>query len=184
MATYQEIFAAYQKGELPNDGGFIVSSFFDEESTYTRYEAISYSNVKDIYANDEGITFQAEGAKVFILIEPRNYSKKHIEPAYRDNNYKIPYRFKEVEVHTSGRDDRIMVGKEPVITYSSFTILKPTGNNFSYIFYSNSELLKTLSAFFQESLRKDARIPMRDATKATELFLEVFQKIVVTSPGE
>ncbi|MFW5994568.1 MAG: hypothetical protein ACOCRN_00510 [Spirochaetia bacterium] len=184
MAKYQDLFVAYQKSELPTEGGFIVSSFFDEESTYTRYEAISYSNVKDMYPSETGLTFQAEGAKVFILVEPRNYSKKHVEPAHRDTNYAIPYRFSEVEVHNSQRQDRIMIGKEPVMTYASFTILKPTGSNFAYIFYASEDLLSGLHTFFQESLRKDARIPMRDARQATDIFMDVFQKIIVAKPGE
>lgn len=183
MAKFQDLFVAYQKGQLPAEGGFIVSSFFDEESTYTRYEAISYSNVKDMFPAEDSLTFQAEGAKVFILVEPRNYSKKHIEPAYRDTNYAIPYRFKEVDVHNSSRDDRIMIGKEPVISYSSFTVLKPTGSNFAYMFYPSDDLLQGLHTFFQESLRKDARIPMRDAKRSTDLFIEVFKKIIVVSPG-
>ncbi len=180
MAKYQDLFAAYRNNQLPTDGGFIVSSFFDEESTYSRYEAISYAHVKDLFPSEDSITFQAEGAKVFILVEPRSYPKKHIEPAYRHQEHKIPYRFNEVEVHTTQRDDRIMIGKEPVMTYTSFTVLKPSGNDFAYIFYTADDLLSTLETFFEESLRKDARIPMRDAKKATEVFMAVFKKMVFT----
>ena len=179
MAKIKELFTAYRESDLPEDGGFIVSSFFDEGSTYTRYEAISYTNVKSIYPAENSLTFQAEGAKAFILVEPRDYSKKHIEPAYRDANFQIPYRFKEVEVHTSGRDDRIMIGKEPVMTYSSFTVLEPVGNNFSYLFYNSGSLIQDITEFFADSLRKDARIPLRDANKAAKVFASVFEKIVI-----
>ncbi|TVQ22878.1 MAG: transposase [Spirochaetaceae bacterium] len=179
MAKMKELFAAYRESDFPTDGGFIVSSFFDENSTYTRYEAVSYSNVKDIYASENSLTFQAEGAKVYILVEPRNYAKKHIEPAYREAEYQIPYRFKELEIHTSARDDRIMIAKEPVISYSAFTILQPTGNNFSYLFYYSENIVAEIQAFFADSFRKDARIPLRDSDKAAAVFASVFKKIVI-----
>ena len=135
MAIVKELFSAYLKSELPLEGGYIIASFFDPTSTYSRYEVTSYNNVKDIYTNDDGLTFRADGKKLYVLIEPANYAEKHIEPSHRDDAHKIPYRFKEVELHISKRQDRIMIGQKPVITYGSFTILKPTGHNFSYIFY-------------------------------------------------
>ena len=54
MAILKELFSAYSKNELPTDGGYIVSAFFDANSTYSKYEVTSYNNVKDIYLNDEG----------------------------------------------------------------------------------------------------------------------------------
>ena len=179
MAVMKELFGAYNNSELPTEGGYIVSSFFDESSTYTKYEITSYNNVKDIFISDEGITFQADGMKIFVLIEPADYSKKHEEPTYRDALHKIPYRFKEVEVLTSARQDRIMVGKEPVITYGSFTILKSRGNNFSYIFFDTSDLLKAMEDFFLKSLREDARVPRADAQKAAALITAQMKKIQV-----
>ncbi len=179
MAVMKELFGAYNNSELPSEGGYIVSSFFDESSTYTKYEVTSYNNVKDIFVNEEGITFQADGMKIFVLVEPSNYSKKHEEPTYRDTFHKIPYRFKEVEVITTARQDRIMVGKEPVVSYGSFTILKSRGNNFSYIFYDTSDLLQAMNDFFMKSLREDARVPRPDAQKAAELIGQQMKKIRV-----
>lgn len=180
MAVMKELFGAYNNGELPTEGGYIVSSFFDETSTYTKYEITSYNNVKDIYVSDEGITFQADGKKVFILVEPAGYSLKHEEPTYRDAFHKIPYRYKEVEIITSARQDRIMVGKEPVITYGSFTILKSRGNNFSYIFFDTSDLLNAMESFFLKSLREDARVPRADAQKAAALIIDQMKKVQVS----
>ncbi|TVQ34876.1 MAG: transposase [Spirochaetaceae bacterium] len=169
MAVMKELFGAYNNGELPADGGYIVSSFFDESSTYTKYEVTSYNNVKDIYSSEDGLTFQADGKKVFVLVEPSDYFRKHEEPTYRDAFHKIPYRFKEVELITSARQDRIMVGKEPVVTYGSFTVLKSQGNNFSYIFFETRDLLEAMESFFVKSLREDARVPRDAAQKAGQL---------------
>lgn len=179
MAEMKELFSAYRHEELPTDGGYIVSTFFDESSTYTKYEVTSYNNVKDIFASDEGLTFQADGQKVFVLVEPANYSKKHVEPTYRSQNEQIPYRFKELEVHTSRRQDKIMIGREPVMTYGSFTILQSQGANFSYIFYKTEDLFDAIDKFFAKSLWQDARVPKRDAEQAAKIIQKVFQQIVI-----
>jgi len=179
MAEMKELFSAYRNSELPTDGGYIVSTFFDETSTYTKYEVTSYNNVKDIFAGEDGLTFQADGQKVFVLVEPANYSKKHVEPTYRSQMEQIPYRFKELDVHTSRRQDKIMVGKEPVMTYGSFTILKSAGANFSYIFFKDDDLIDTIRSFFAKSLWQDARVPKRDAEDASKLIRATFEQIVI-----
>lgn len=178
MAIAKELFNAYQKSELPFEGGYIICSFFDPNSTYSKYEVTSYNNVKDIFTNEEGLTFQADGKKLFLLVEPANYSKKHTEPAHRDDLHRIPYRFSEVETIVSKRQDRIMVGREPIITYTSFTILKPTGHNFSYIFYDTDDVLEAMQSFFQNTIWKDANVPKIDAEKAATAISKVFSAFV------
>ena len=165
MAQIKELFAAYKASELPTDGGFIVTSAFDANSTYSVYEITSYNNVKDFYLNEDGLVFQADGYKQFVLVEPMNYPEKHMEPAMRDAGHKIPYRFSEVETFVSKRQDRVMIGKEPVVTYGSFTILVPKGSNFAYVIYKDDDLLDTVQSFFAQSMWKDARVPKLDAAK-------------------
>lgn len=184
MAVIKELFSAYNKNELPQQGGFIISAFFDNNSTYTKYEVTSYAAVKDIYVNDEGIVFQADGKKIFVIVEPQDYTEKHVEPAYRDTTHRIPYRLKELEVFTSKRQDRIMIGKEPVITYTSFTIMKSQGHNFSYVVHNTDDLLAAIKSFFEQSMWKDARVPKTDAAKVAELVVAEFKKIVVGPDGE
>ncbi len=178
MATVRELFSAYNKNELPREGGFIVSSFFAENSTYTKYEITSYNNVKAIHASDDGLTFQADGKKLYILVEPVNYEKKHTEPSYRDDAHKIPYRFKEVEMFTTKRQDKVMVGREPIISYGSFTILKTMGNNFSYIFYPDPQLDRIMVKFFQETMWKDANVPRADAVKISKEIGAIFKNFM------
>ncbi len=178
MPVIRELFTAYRNNELPTDGGYIISGFFDKSSTYSKYEVTAYDNVKDIYLTDEGLTFQADGKKMFVLVEPANYPSKHTEPAYRDDFHKIPYRFNELETIVSRRQDKIMIGKEPIITYTSFTILKSTGHNFSYIFYPNDNLADIIEKFFIETIWKDANVPKIDAEKAARVIKNTFNKFV------
>ena len=178
MAEIKDLFKAYMANELPTEGGLIVTSLFDEETTYTKYEVTSYNNVKDIYRNDEGIVFQADGYKQFVIVEPASYNRKHMEPAMRDGGHAIPYRFKEVDTYVTKRQDKIMVGKEPVVTYTSFTILQPKGENFAYILYRTDDLLKTVEAFFAKSMWQDARVPKIDAEKVGKAIAQTLKKIV------
>ena len=179
MAQAKELFEAYQSGELPQTGGYIVSVFYSDNSTYTKYEVVSFSGVKDIYSSEEGLTFQAEGRKIYVLVEPANYPNKHTEPAYRTDAERIPYRQKELISYTTRRQDQVYVGREPVVTYTSFTILKPVGQDVSYIFYPAEDTKATILEFFRNSLWKQARVPQTDARKVVTIIGEVFQKIEV-----
>ncbi len=174
-----DLFQAYSEGKLPKDGGYIVSSFFDTNSTYSRYEIVAYSTVKSIYLSGNGLTFQTDGNKLFVLVEPPNYSKKHIEPVNRDTNEQIPHRFSELHMYTAKNQSKIMVSNEPIITYSAFTILKPTGINFALIFYNLPEVMDTLDFFFQQTLHKEASIPTLDAKKAAKSVIEGLTKFTI-----
>ena len=181
MASAQELFPAYQAGQLPEKNGYIVSTFYHANSTYTRYELISFNNVKDIYASEEGLTFQAEGRKIYVLVEPAGWPNSHTEPAYRTDAEKVPYRYKELITHTTKRQDKVYVGREPVVTYSNFTVLKPVGQNVSYVFYPVGDVRKNLMEYFRLSLWKQARVPQTDAREVVGIIDEVFEKIAISS---
>ncbi len=163
-----DLFQAYAQGKLPKDGGYIVSSFFDRVSAYSRYEVVAYNTVKNLYMAENGLSFQTDGNKLFVLVEPANYSRKHIEPVNRNTNEQVPHRFSELNIYTAKNQSKIMVSKDPIVTYSSFTILKPTGINFALIFYTLEDVLKTLEFFFSETLHKEAGVPGPDAKKAAK----------------
>ena len=179
MAEVSELFEAYQAGKLPAKGGYIVSVFYHANSTYTRYEMISFSNVKDIYMTDEGLTFQAEGRKVYVLVEPASYPNRHTEPAYRTEAERIPYRNKELIDYTTRRQDHVYVGREPVVTYSNFTVLKPVGSDISYVFHPTGDVRETIVEFFRKSLWKQARVPQGDAREISKIVDEAYSKIIV-----
>lgn len=174
-----DLFKAFTGEKLPFEGGYIVSSFFQETSAYSKYEIVAYNSVKAIYPTSEGLTFQADGNKLFVLAEPANYMRKHIEPYTRDSAYQIPHRFSEVETITARNQTRVMVSKEPVFTYSSFTILKPTGINFALIFYNQDKVLDAIELFFQKTLNGEAAVPKADAAKAAKLIARGLSRFTI-----
>ena len=167
-----DLFQAYADGKLPMDGGYIVSSFFDTTSTYSRYEIVAFSSVKNIYLTEEGLTFQTDGNKLFVLVEPSSYARKYIEPFRRDTKHHIPQRFSELNSIIAKNQSKVFISKKPIISYSSFTVLKPTGMNFALIFYNLPEIKETLSYFFSQTLNKEADVPTTDAKKASKLIVE------------
>ncbi|MCG8452164.1 MAG: transposase [Spirochaetales bacterium] len=179
MARIIDLFEAYTNNELPRDGGYIITERLDDNSRYARYEVISYGNVKDIYRVDEGILFQADGRKVYVLFEPLNYSAKHVEPAYRDDAHRVPYRFKEMDVFATKRQEKVMVGQNPVETYTAFTIANETGLNCSYVVYKDESTIRTLLGFFEQSLWKTLNNSRMDARKACEIIQGPLNEIMI-----
>jgi hypothetical protein len=182
MAIVKELFDSFNKSEFPMNGGYIVSAFFHEQSMYSKFEMISYSNVKDIYLSDEGITFQADGQKIFWLVEPSNYPSKATEPTYRSDYEKIPYRMNEVLIYTTKRQDRVLIGKKPVFSYTSFTIMKSAGQNYSYVFFMADDIVPAMRNYFVKSLYEQAGVPNSDAKKVAEDLIEIFKTIIVKTP--
>jgi hypothetical protein len=174
-----ELFKAYADSKLPSDGGYIVSSFLDENSSYARYEVVAYNGVKSIYLTEEGLTFQTDGNKMFVLSEPASYSQKPLEPFRRPIKDQIPHRFSELEIITTRNQTKIMVSKSPQMTYGSFTILKPSGINFSFIFYNLPDVLETIATFFSATLNKEAAVPKAEAEKAAKLVVAGLKKFTI-----
>jgi len=179
MAKIMDLFEAYSSDELPRDGGYIITELLDDSSRYARYEVISYGNVKDIHQIDEGIMFQADGRKLFVLFEPLNYSAKHVEPTFRDEKHRIPYRLNELEVFATKRQEKLMIAKEPVETYSSFTIANETGFQSSYIVYKEESTARTILGFFEQSLWKTLSISRTDARNACEIITIPLNKVMI-----
>jgi len=171
-----DLFKAYADNALPKEGGYIVSSFLDETSTYSKYEIVAYNNVKSLYLSEEGLTFQSDGNKLFILVEPATFPRRYVEPFRRDKKERVPHRFSEVEVLTARDQSKVMVSKEPVMSYGSFTIMKPTGINYSFIFYNRPDVLESILLFFEKSLNQETKISRADAKKAAALIIEGLEK--------
>jgi hypothetical protein len=174
-----DLFKAFAAEKLPAEGGYIVSSFFQETSAYSKYEIVAYNSVKAIYPTSEGLTFQADGNKLFVLAEPASFMKKHLEPYTRDTAFQIPHRFSEVETVVARNQTRIMVSREPVMTYSSFTILRPTGMNFALIFYHQGDVVDSIELFFQKTLNGEAAVPKSDAAKVAQLIVKGLNKFTI-----
>ena len=172
-----DLFQAYNEGKLPHDGGYIVSSFFKNNSPYSIYEVVAYGGVKNITSGNEGITFQTDGCKLYVLVEPTMYSRKYVEPVSREQGSSIPFRFSELNIYSAKNQYKIMVPKEPMITYSSFTILRPTGINFALCFYNQPEVLETIEYFFVQTFNREAQVPKRDSIEAAKLVTGAIKKL-------
>ena len=180
MATKAlDLFQAYSQDKLPREGGYLVSSFFQPDSAYSRYEVVAYSGVKTIYLSEEGLIFQTDGNKLYVLVEPPTYAKKQIEPFRRDSKQQIPHRFSELEIVTAKNQTKVMVSREPIMAYSAFTIIKPTGVNFSFIFYNLPDVLDSIREFFEKTLNQEANVPTVSAKEAARFILKGLNKFTV-----
>jgi hypothetical protein len=170
------LFDAFASDRLPKDQGYIVSSFINGNTGYSIYEVISYSGVKAIYPDGTGLTFQSQGKKLHVLIEPPSYPHKSIEPYLRDKTEQIPLRFKEVSKIISKNQSTLYWAKKPIESLSSFTVARPAGFNVSFVFYNRQDLYTTLSKFFEQSFTNDAGLPMADARKGAVEITAVVKK--------
>ena len=171
-----DLFEAFAKEKLPRDHGYIVSSFFSENSAYSIYEVVSYSGVKAIHLTETGLLFQTNGKKLYVLVEPASYPLKAMEPVHRNDKERIPKRFSELEIINAKNNTRIMVAKEPIESFASFTILKPTGINFALVFYNLPDIFDNLDAFFEASLNKELQIPNSDAKAVAKVIIAAIEK--------
>jgi len=163
-----DLFEAYEQNKLPMDEGYIVSSFFKPETTYSIYEIVSYSAIKDIYATGNGITFQTNGKKLFVLVEPATYPQKSMEPYCRTQDDQVPLRFSESTIITAKNQSRILFSKEPQQAISAFTVVKPQGMDFAFLFYSLPDVFESIEKFFAKTLNQEAGASQLDAQKAAK----------------
>ena len=173
---YRDLFEAYKQAKLPFAHGYIVSSFFDENSAYSIYEVVSYAGVKEIFLSDSSLRFISGGKKLHILVEPATYHNKHVEPGSRVEGEKIPQRWNELETIIAKNQSRIMIAKEPIETTGSFTILEPRGINFAVVFYQLPDMYESMARFFEESLNRQRKIPQSDARKAAQYVVDILKK--------
>ena len=170
-----DLFEAYADNKLPKDRAYVVSSFINGNTGYSIYEIVSYSGVRAIYPEGSGITFQSSGKKLYLLVEPASYPKKGTEPYLRDKGEQIPLRFNEVEIITTKNQLKIMIGKKPNETLSSFTVHKPLGLNISFVFFDLPDIYDTLAKFFEQTFNKDAGVPQTDAKKTAKYAVDVIK---------
>ncbi len=178
MAKATELVKAYLAEDIPGDGGFIVSGFF-EGSQYAIYEITAYRNVKDIFRDKDGVIFKTDGNRTHLLVEPPTYPQKHIEPVNREEGRSIPYRFNEVDIISGKKSEKIMVPHEPVMLYSSFTILEHGKDSFAFIFYPSGDVYVALKRFIADSLYNDCNLTRKEALEISEKLLETIKKFSI-----
>lgn len=163
-----ELYDAYEKNMLPKDEGYVVSAFYLPDSPYSILEVISYSEVKNFFAAGDSLTFQSNGKKLYILVEPSSYNHKSQEPYVRPSKYQIPLRFNDLNIYTCKNQYKIMYNKEPQMVMTSFTVTKPSGNNFSLIVFQQDGIQDVLTNLFQTALHNESNVPMSDSKKVGE----------------
>ena len=168
-----ELYEAYEKNMLPKDEGYVVSAFYLPDSPYSILEVISYSEVKNFFASNDSLTFQSNGKKIYILVEPSSYNHKSQEPYVRPSKYQIPLRFNDLNIYTCKNQYKVMYNKEPQMMMTSFTVLKPTGHNFSLIVFQQDDIQQTLARLFQSALHNESNVPMNDSKVISEDLAEM-----------
>jgi hypothetical protein len=181
MARAMNLSKAYYSNEVPNNGGFIISSFFDPDSTYAIYELTAYKNVKDIYQSPDGLVFKTDGSRTHILVEPASYVQKYSEPVHREKGKSIPYRFADMTIINGKKHEKIMIPNEPIMLYSSFTILNNEGDSFSFLFFPSEDVYIAIRKFVADSLYNDCGLTKIESKEASELFMNTVKKFTVWS---
>ena len=181
MARAMNLSKAYYSNEIPNNGGFIISTFFDPDSTYAIYELTAYKNVKDIYQSPDGLIFKTDGSRTHILVEPASYVQKYSEPVHREKGKSIPYRFADMTIINGKKHEKIMIPNEPIMLYSSFTILNNEGDSFSFLFFPSEDVYIAIRKFVADSLYNDCGVTKIESKEASELFMSTVKKFTVWS---
>lgn len=179
MAKAMSLMKAYTTNQLPNEGGFIISSFFSGSNIYSIYEITAFKNVKDIFNSPEGLTFKTDGNRCHILIEPPTYAQNYVEPVHREQGRSIPYRFDECHLHVGKRQEKIYIAKAPIMLYSSFTILNLGGDNFSFIFYPTQDVYLAIKKFIADSFYNDCGIRKEDCRTVADHLLETLKAFTI-----
>jgi hypothetical protein len=179
MAKAMMLQKAYHTGQVPYDGAFIISTYFTGTGYYSIYEITAYKNVKDVFESSEGLTFKTDGNRTHILIEPPSYNEKAIEPVFRAQEHSIPYRFSECDIIAGKRLEKILIPKEPITLYSSFTILQAQGDNYSFLFYPSPDIYLAIKQFLYDAFYNDTGMRKDDCRKASEMSIEVIKKFTI-----
>jgi len=179
MANAMALIKAYMTEQIPSDGGFIITAYFTGGSNYSIYEVTAYRNVKDIYRTGEGVTFKTDGNRTHLLVEPPIYTNKHVEPVNREVGKSIPYRFSEMTILGGGKSEKIMIPQQPLMLYSSFTILEKESDFFSYLFMPTKDVYVAMRKFIADSLYNDCNISTVVSKEAAAKLLETIKKFTI-----
>jgi hypothetical protein len=72
-----------------------------------------------------------------------------------------------------------MTAREPMMLYSSFTILEQASEFFAFIFYPTRDVYIAIRKFLTDSLYNDCNIGRKDALQAAEAVLDVVKSFTI-----
>jgi hypothetical protein len=169
------LFDAFRKNLLPRYGGFIVGVHFHKDDGYLVFEIIGYENLQDLHSDGNSLLFKSAGCKLFAIVEPAHYLHKSIEPVNRMKDHMVPYRFNELSKITTKAFQTIYVGLKPIFMPTSFTIVKPEGDDLMVLFYNVAEVYANIEDFIIILMREFSKISTSDSRKAAESIVRGIQ---------
>jgi hypothetical protein len=145
---------------------------------------ISYGGVKQIIPMDGGVKFQAQGRKMFCMIESAQYSDKHIEPTYRSTNSTgyMPFRFKDcITFMTKDSKHNIMIPNMIHECYDSFTVNFPAKGDLCVLYFIfdkdiNKVVLPFIEENFETIIKKYLQLRETDSKRIAKDFVDVVRK--------
>jgi hypothetical protein len=145
---------------------------------------ISYSGVKQIIALEGGVKFQAQGRKMFCMLEPATYAEKHIEPTYRSNNTTgfMPFRFKEcITFMTKDSKYKVLIPNIVHECYDSFTVNFPAKGDLCVMYFIfdkniNGVVLPYIEENLMTIIRKSLEFRDVDCKHIAKQFIETVKK--------
>lgn len=185
---------AFRKGVLADiDSGYILSlispNMEDINSKNDPFvaEMISYTGVKSITPIDGGVKFQAQGNKMFCMLEPAAYTEKHVEPTNRSNSStgNMPFRFKDCQQFlTKDNKFNILIPNIPHVCYDSFTVSFPAKGDLCIVYFIfDKDIGKVVLPFIEDNfktiLKKSLLFRDIDAGLISKRFIEVVKKFDV-----
>jgi len=185
---------AYNKGILAKiDAGYILSVLcpdinnIDTKNDPFLIEMVSYSGVKAVLPIEGGVKFQAQGSKIFCMLEPPSYTEKYVEPTFRKSNSTgyMPFRFSDIESFlTKDNKFNVLLPKIPFDCHDSFTINFPAKGDVSilYLIFDkniNGVVLPFIEDNFKNLLKKMLGLRDIDAKNISRKFFENIKKFDV-----
>lgn len=182
---------AYNKGILAKlQSGYILSLISPNMDNIERMndpfqiEMISYTGVKSISPVGNGVKFQAQGNKMFCMLEPSTYTEKHIEPTNRSMNGtgNMPFRFKDCEQFlTKDNKFNILIPNAPHVCYDSFTVSFPAKGDLCILYFIfdkdvDGVVLPFIEDNFSTILKKSLRFREVDANSIAKKFMKVVKE--------
>lgn len=182
---------AYKKGFLTKiTSGFILSVRTPDMDNMTTMndpilvEVISYSGVKAVIPDGNGLKYQAQGQKMFCMLEPIAYTEKHIDPAFRKQGTTgfMPFRFNDCDTFlTKDLKINIHIPRKSQECFDSFTVTLPEKGDLCVLYLPfdkdiDGVVIPYMQDNFHEILIKMLRMREVDSKIIARKLMEVVKK--------
>jgi len=182
---------ALKKGILNDlESGYILSMVCPDSSNVNskmdpyRFEMISYAGLKSVMAFGDGVKFQAQGRKMYCMIEPYAYINSHVEPTYRPQGSTgyMPFRFNDCTTFlTKNNKYRILIPDMLQECYDSFTVSLPNKGDLCILYFIfNKDIDGVVLPFIAENMETTIKsslgIAVADAKRIAQSYVGIISK--------